>query len=164
MSLICTNVTTWITQQVLVPANTWVSQQQQQCAQFPWWDPRGWFCWFVTVLVLVVVWVTQNIVVPTITVVCTFITFVIGWIILVFATVIDAICQTCTAVAWTNHWFLTHGKITFVSSVPSATRPGYSDYTFTCSCPNGSSSNIVVTALNDDAAASQAKLSCAKAC
>lgn len=163
MSLICTIVTSTITQAVLVPANTWVSQQQQQCGRLHWWDPRSWFCWFVTVLVLVVFWVTQYIVVTTMTVVCTVITYLIGLFILPFAWAIDAVCQTCTAVDWTNHWFLTHTKITFVSSAPSATQPGYSDYTFTCNCPNGSS-NIIVTALNDNDAASQAKLACAKAC
>ena len=164
MSLICINVTTMITQQVTVPVNTWVTQQQQKCKQYPWWDPRGWFCWFITVSVLIVVWVVQNILIPTINVICTFITFVVGWVVLIFAVVIDAICRTCNAVSWTRHWFLTRGKITFVNSVPSANRPGFFDYTFTCHCSNGSNSNIVITALNDDDAASQAKLSCAKAC
>lgn len=164
MPLICTNVTTWITQQLLVPTNTWVSQQQQHCKQYPWWNPLGWFCWLVTIVVLVVVWVTKNIVVPIITVVCNFIAFLVGWFVLIFAIVIDAICEACNAVTWTDHWFLAHGKITFVRSVPSATQPGYFDYTFTCNCSNGSKSDIVVTALNDDDAASQAKLACEKTC
>jgi|SRR6202035_836841 len=164
MSLICTTVATWITHQVLVPVNTWASQQQKKCNQYPWWDPRGWFCWFVTVLIQVVVWVTQNVSIPTFKFVCNFVTFVVGWFVMIFATIIDAVCSSCNAVFWTNHWFLTQGTITFVSSAPSPTKPGYSDYTFTCHCPNGSSSNIVVTALNDDDAASQAQLACAKVC
>jgi hypothetical protein len=164
MALVCITVTDWITQEILVPVDQWVNELQQQCQQLPWWDPRKWLCWFVTVLVKVVVWVTQNILVPILTVVCTFVAFVIGWIILVVASAIDAVCTNCNAVAWTNHWFLTRGKIVYVSSAPSATQPGFYDYTFTCNCPNGSSSNVVVTALNDDAAASEAKLACAKAC
>lgn len=164
MSLICTNVTTMITQEVTVPVNTWVAQQQQQCTQYPWWDPRGWFCWFITVSVLVVVWVVQTILVPTITVVCNFVTFVVGWTVLIFAIIIDAICQTCNAVSWTQHWFLTRGKITYVSHAQSATQPGYYDYTFTCHCSNGNNSNIVVTALDDKDAVSKAKLLCGQVC
>lgn len=31
MALICTTVTTYVTQTILDPVDTWVSQQQQQC-------------------------------------------------------------------------------------------------------------------------------------
>ena len=164
MSLICTNVTSWITQQVLTPTNTWATQAQQQCQQLPWWNPLGWLCWIITTLILVVVWVLQNVVVPIISVVCTFVTWVIGWVVLVVATVIDAVCQKCNAVIWTNHWFHTPGKITFDSSTPSTVKPGYFDYTFTCNCSDKSSHTIIITAINDNDAASQAKLECEKTC
>jgi hypothetical protein len=164
MALICTHITTLIAQQITTPTNTWVSQQQQQCGRHHWWDPRTWFCWFITILVQIVVFVITTILVPTITVVCTIVTFVVGWFVMIAAIAIDAFCQTCNAVAWTNHWFLTRGSITFVSVAPSTTTPGSSDYTFTCHCSSGKDSTIVVTATNDDDAASQAKLECGKAC
>ena len=164
MSLICTTITTYVTQQVTVPVNTWVSQQQQQCQQYPWWNPLGWFCWFVTIVVLGVVWVVQTIVVASTVVVCNFVTFVVGWVVMLFAIPIDFFCSSCTAVAWTNHWFLTQGKITFKGKSPSTSQPGAYDYEFVCHCSNGPESSIIVTAVTDDDAAAQAKLACQAGC
>lgn len=164
MSLICTTVTTWITQQVLSPVDTWVNQQQQKCNQFPWWDPRGWFCWFVTVLVKLVVWVTQHILVPILETTCIVVTAIIYLILAPFGAAIDAVCSRCNAVQWIKDWFLTLTKITFVKKEDSSTNPGYFDYSFICNCNPFKKPSITIQATNDEEAATLAKLECEKEC
>jgi len=162
MSLICFTFTTWVTEEVLEPVETWVSQQQQVCEKLPWWNPLKWLCWFVTVLVKVIIWVVRYIVVPVLNTICNFITWVLGWFALIIAIIIDAVCPTCNAVHWVNLWFHTAGRVTYVSQQPSAT-PGEIDYTFTCHCRKGDTT-IVVTAPNDDVAARKAREECIKTC
>jgi hypothetical protein len=48
---------------------SWEEQQEERCKEYPWYDPRGWVCWLVTVVIKVVRWVT--------TVVCQIVTVTI---------------------------------------------------------------------------------------
>jgi hypothetical protein len=57
MALVCSQIDEWIEEQVSQPVEVWENQQQQRCKDYPWYDPRGWVCWLVWVLVKVVRWV-----------------------------------------------------------------------------------------------------------
>ena len=61
MALVCTQITEWIEEEVSRPIEEWEERQEQRCKDDPWYDPRGWVCWFVTVLVKVVRWVVVKV-------------------------------------------------------------------------------------------------------
>lgn len=61
MAKVCTQVDVWIEEQVSKPVEEWENQQQKKCKNYPWYDPRGWFCWLVWVLVKVVRWVVVTV-------------------------------------------------------------------------------------------------------
>jgi hypothetical protein len=56
MALTCTQVNEWVEEEVSRPVEEWEERQEKKCKDYPWYDPRGWVCWFVTVLVKVVRW------------------------------------------------------------------------------------------------------------
>jgi hypothetical protein len=158
MPLICRTVITFVTQQVLEPVQQWVTQSQQQCHQYPWWDPRGWFCWIVTWVVQVIVWVVRYVVVPISTVVCYFVSFVFGGILLPFAAAIGP-----NAYNWVKETFLNSTRITVGKKVKNPA--GLYDYHFTCNCPNLQTHPIVITIPEDDEKAlALAKEECKKKC
>lgn len=159
----CTTVSSWVTQYITSPVNTWVNQMQQQCQQLPWWNPLGWLCWFVTISVQVTVWVTTNIVVQTLTITCIFVSTLIGLFLWPFGAAINAVCQSCNASQWVVNVFF-YARITLTNKVASSTNPGYFDYTFTCNCNPFKRPTITIQAMNDNEAAELAKLECAKVC
>jgi hypothetical protein len=57
MAIECVETQEWIEEEVWKPFDEWVETQQKKCKNYPWYDPRGWVCWFVTVLAQVVVWI-----------------------------------------------------------------------------------------------------------
>jgi hypothetical protein len=57
MALICTEMTEWIEEEVSKPIEEWEERQEKKCKDYPWYDPRGWVCWFVTIFVKVIRWV-----------------------------------------------------------------------------------------------------------
>lgn len=57
MALTCTQIDEWIEEEVSKPVEEWEERQEKKCKDYPWYDPRGWVCWFVTILVKVVRWV-----------------------------------------------------------------------------------------------------------
>ncbi|MEO5665478.1 MAG: hypothetical protein ABIR39_19605 [Nocardioides sp.] len=57
MALVCTQIDEWIEEEVSQPVEVWENQQQEKCKDYPWYDPRGWVCWLVWVLVKVIRWV-----------------------------------------------------------------------------------------------------------
>jgi hypothetical protein len=57
MALVCTEITEWIEEEVSKPIEEWEERQEKKCKDYPWYDPRGWVCWFVTYFVKVVRWV-----------------------------------------------------------------------------------------------------------
>lgn len=162
MALICTKVTTTVTQTVITPVEKWVSQQQKQCKKRKW--PLNWLCWFVTVLIKVIVWITHYIVVATVHFSCIVVTGIIGLIILPFGAAIDAVCPICNAYHWINEWFITPTVITFVKKEDSVSKPGSFDYSFICNCKNKGKVPFIITAENDDEAAKLAKEKCESLC
>lgn len=57
MPLVCTEIQEWVEEEVSKPVEEWEERQEKKCKEYPWYDPRGWVCWFVTILVKVVRWV-----------------------------------------------------------------------------------------------------------
>ncbi|SCF47191.1 hypothetical protein [Micromonospora mirobrigensis] len=57
MALVCTEITEWVEEEVSRPVEEWEERQEKKCKDYPWYDPRGWVCWFVTYFVKVVRWV-----------------------------------------------------------------------------------------------------------
>jgi hypothetical protein len=70
MAMVCTEVTEWIRQEISKPIEDWEESTQKKCKKRKWYDPRGWFCWFVRVLVLVIRWIIVTVVTAVITIVC----------------------------------------------------------------------------------------------
>lgn len=61
MALTCTKITEWVEEEVSKPVEEWEERQEKKCKKRKWYDPRGWFCWFVTILVKVVRWVVVTV-------------------------------------------------------------------------------------------------------
>ena len=57
----CTEVQEWLEEEIWKPVEQWVEERHQECKQYPWWNPLGWVCWFVTVVVLAVVWIVVKV-------------------------------------------------------------------------------------------------------
>jgi hypothetical protein len=70
MAMVCTEVTEWIRQEISKPIEDWEESTEKKCKKRKWYDPRGWFCWFVRVLVLVIRWIIVTVVTAVITIVC----------------------------------------------------------------------------------------------
>jgi hypothetical protein len=51
---ICRETKKWVEEQVEQPMERWVETTQRRCKKYKWYDPRGWFCWLVTIVVKVV--------------------------------------------------------------------------------------------------------------
>jgi hypothetical protein len=159
MPKICKTVIIFVTQQVLDPVEQWVTQSQQQCHQYPWWDPRGLVCWFVTTLVKIIVWVAREILVPISKTICYFVSFLIGGFLLPFAAAIGP-----SAYNWVSVYFLNGTSVTIGPKVD--TPSGFIDYYFTCNCKNFVEKQIVISIpQNDDAKALElAKAQCKTEC
>jgi hypothetical protein len=70
MAMVCTQVTEWIRQEVSKPIEDWEESTEKKCKKRKWYDPRGWLCWFVRVLVLLIRWVIVTVVTAVITIAC----------------------------------------------------------------------------------------------
>jgi hypothetical protein len=158
MPFICNTVTTYVEKTVLEPVDKWVAEKQKQCKSQKW--PKNWLCWFITVLVKVVVWITRKIVVPMTTVVCKFVSWTLYFPAWPIAWIIDQFCAKCHALDWLKDTLTNYIK--FKDKKDSST-PGHYDYIFICNCPKGPV-EIVVTAKDDEEAAQKAKEVCATKC
>ena len=163
MPLLCKKITILVTQKVTEPVDEWVEKQEEECKQYPWYDPRGWLCWLVTVTVKVVSFVTKEVLVPMGQVVCSVVSGLIFLTLAPFAAAIDSVSQTFHFYETVRVWFIIRSKITFVSKEPTGVSDAYY-YKFKCRCSDQSTETIVVTASNDDEAAQKAEEECAKAC
>jgi hypothetical protein len=165
MPQICHSFTVWVDTVINDPVEKWVEETREECQQYPWWDPRGWVCWLVVTLVKITEWVARHVLQPITKVICFFVSFVIGGILLPVGVVIDTFCSTCHAFDSIKHLFWNVTKITGGEKVPSATAPGQIDYHFTCNCPDGTEHPIVITIPEDDDKALElAKEACDKEC
>lgn len=61
MAVVCSQAQEWVEEKVSQPVEEWESRTEKKCKDYPWYDPRGWVCWFVTVLVKVVRWVVVTV-------------------------------------------------------------------------------------------------------
>ena len=84
MAPICTEVTEWIEEKVSRPVEEWEERQEKKCKKRKWYDPRKWFCWFVTILVKVIRWVIVTVVKAVVTIVCRLIAVNINFIVDIF--------------------------------------------------------------------------------
>lgn len=94
MAKICYEIQEWIEEEIEQPVEEWVEKTEEKCKKRPWWHPLRWFCWLVTTLVKVVVWVVVTIGKWITRVVCEIISFVITVIKIViwtFVSVVDFI-------------------------------------------------------------------------
>ncbi|MEU3193320.1 hypothetical protein ABZ686_22405 [Streptomyces sp. NPDC006992] len=57
MAVVCKEIREWIEEKVSRPVEEWEERTGKKCKKYAWYDPRGWFCWIVTILVKVVRWV-----------------------------------------------------------------------------------------------------------
>ena len=164
MAKICTSVTTWVMTDVLSPVDKWVTEQQKKCQQYPWWDPRGLFCWLVTVTVWATVWIIKQVLTPVYHTICIVITGVIGVTLLPFGAAVDAVCAKCNATVWIKLWFLTPTKVTCENKGVSAANPKLFNYVCVCLCRLINPVTIEIAAGNDDEAAALAKAECEDRC
>lgn len=163
MALICRTVTTWITETVLEDVEKWVDEQQENCHQYPWWDPRGWFCWIETITVKVIVSSSKEVVVPFSRVICNVMASLLFYALAPLAAAIDSVTPTTWHVYFTLKKWLWTSRITFEGKAPT-TIDGIYLYSFTCHCSDEKELPITVTASNDDEAALKAEDECATLC
>lgn len=161
MALICRTVTTWITEKILDEVEKWVEEQQEQCKQYPWWDPRGWFCWVETIMVKVVVQSTKEVVVPFSRTVCFVMAGLLFYSLSWIAAAIDSV--TPWHLYFTLKKWLWTPRITSEGKEPTSVDGVYL-YSFTCHCSEEKEVSIAITASNDDEAALKAEEQCAKEC
>jgi hypothetical protein len=96
MAMVCTEITEWIEEQVSKPVEEWEERQEKKCKDYPWYDPRGWVCWFVTIFVKVVRWVVVTVGKWVARTVCKFVATVIDIIVDVVAGLWDVIAGIFT--------------------------------------------------------------------
>ncbi len=79
---VCENIGQWVEEEVWQPVEEWVSQQERRCREQDcnWWCLccNKWVCWIVVVVVKVVVWVVVTVVKWVVTLVCQIVTIVLG--------------------------------------------------------------------------------------
>ncbi len=161
MAQFCRTVTTWVTEEVLEPVDSWAAELQQKCEPV-WWKPWTWICWLFWVIVRIVIWIVTEILVPITQIVCITITSVIFLVSAPFAAAVDAVFGTSTYDWFKDVFFASKDQIKFVSKEgPKA--DGTYTYTFICRCKSGDES-ISLTATNDQSAADFARGICAQTC
>lgn len=78
----CSEINTWVEEQVWQPVENWLSQEERRCREqsCDWWCLccNKWFCWIVVVVVLVVTWVVVTVGKWVARLVCDIVTIVVG--------------------------------------------------------------------------------------
>jgi hypothetical protein len=81
MALVCNQIDEWIEEEISKPIEVWENQQKEKCKKRKWYDPRGWFCWFVWVLVKVTRWIVVKVGRWVVRTVCKVITVIVDLIV-----------------------------------------------------------------------------------
>lgn len=81
MALVCSQIDEWIEEEVSKPVEVWENQQKEKCKKRKWYDPRGWFCWLVWVLVKVIRWVVVKVGRWVVRTVCKLVTVIVDLIV-----------------------------------------------------------------------------------
>jgi hypothetical protein len=89
MALVCSQINEWIEEEVSKPVEVWENQQKEKCKKRKWYDPRGWFCWLVWVLVKVIRWVVVKVGRWVVRTVCKVITVIVDLIVDVVLGLVD---------------------------------------------------------------------------
>ncbi len=91
MALVCSQIDEWIEEEVSKPVEVWENQQKEKCKKRKSYDPRGWFCWLVWVLVKVIRWIVVKVGRWVVRTVCKVITVIVGLIVDVVLGLVDII-------------------------------------------------------------------------
>jgi hypothetical protein len=75
MATICKDIQETFETEVWEPVDDWVKRTEERCEEYDWWNPVGWFCWLVTIVVKVVRWAARTIVNVVFRTVCEVINF-----------------------------------------------------------------------------------------
>lgn len=82
---VCSNIGQWVKENVWQPIEEWISREERRCREEDcnWWCAccNKWFCWIVTIVVKVIVWTLITVTKWVVTLVCQIITIVIGIIV-----------------------------------------------------------------------------------
>ncbi len=62
MATICKTYQSRIEEIFWEPFDDWIEKTEQQCSEYDWWNPIGWFCWLVTTFIKVVKWAARIVV------------------------------------------------------------------------------------------------------
>ena len=84
MATLCKDVQVRIEESFWEPIDDWLQSTEEKCEEYDWWNPIGWFCWLVTIVVKIVRWVFRTIVTFVIRVVCEVINFALNVVAAVF--------------------------------------------------------------------------------
>ncbi|HEX8399093.1 MAG TPA: hypothetical protein VF644_16775 [Pyrinomonadaceae bacterium] len=75
MATICKNIQERIEEQVWKPVDDWVERTEERCEEYDWWNPIGWFCWLVTIVVKIARWILVPVITFVFRVVCEVVNF-----------------------------------------------------------------------------------------
>jgi hypothetical protein len=75
MATICKDIQDRIEEKVWQPYDDWVTTTEKKCKKYDWWNPVGWFCWLVTIVLKVVRWFLAIVVTFVFRVVCEVVNF-----------------------------------------------------------------------------------------
>ncbi|MCS6318350.1 MAG: hypothetical protein H8K05_11395 [Nitrospira sp.] len=78
MATICKDVQEWVEEQVWKPVDDWVERTEKRCEEYDWWNPIGWFCWLVTIVVKIVRWVLAPVFTLVFRIVCEVVNFFVN--------------------------------------------------------------------------------------
>jgi hypothetical protein len=78
MATICKDIQVKIEEGVWAPVEDWVERTEKRCKEYDWWNPVGWFCWLVTIVVKVVTWVFSVVVTWVVRTVCEVVNFAVN--------------------------------------------------------------------------------------
>lgn len=78
MATICKDVQDWVETNVWKPVDEWVKRTEKRCEEYDWWNPIGWFCWLVTIVVKFVRWILAPVWTAIFRVVCEVVNFVLN--------------------------------------------------------------------------------------
>jgi hypothetical protein len=70
MATICKNIQEQIKENVWKPIDEWIGRTEEKCEEYDWWNPIGWFCWLITIFVLIVKWILEVVVTVIVRIVC----------------------------------------------------------------------------------------------
>lgn len=59
MTRVCRDIGHWVDQKITIPVDEWAKRTERRCKDYPWYDPRGWFCWLVDIFVKIVNWIVK---------------------------------------------------------------------------------------------------------